>query len=1459
MISLIINLYESKKNIQINIKEKKYNFKFDKNKENIFFLVLFFEDENFLEISEKSKIEINKFTVDKKLFKKIKFNHDFYKSIFFIAKHFRKYENDNSNFNNDFRNYLNKKNFNKQPKIVNYYFSLNNFWNENIENCLIGKCWAIIYNLFSIKNINEKNIKLFFDYLIFFSLDSESKILKFLFEKFKFLINLENKNEKIVQKKIDDLIKFSKSMINVFNKNSVLFLIDTKFKSNFNFEINNFKKNHNNQEILDLIKNINNEIEEFNNVFEINDFNNVKKYLIEKLNNFVNNFEEKNLIEKNKILKENKKKLSINSNKKILNNFLKYKFKEEDLKYSNELLILDEIIWYSKIFKSIKNIFESKNEQFETIKINNLNILSNYEEIENIIKIILNIKNVKDFTQKIYENCKFILTSIFLDKLYEKFFKKEEKNSEKIINNLKVLLSIDSYINNFIKRNEIKDNEIKWAYENIINLPFNDILYLPEINENVIENLFIHSISDEKFKLGPILHKEYGRLPLQKFYNNYSKTYLYYLTNICKDIFIKNFDVDKENDINEIKNILENEKYQKYLIFYKFFCFDFFHKFELKYDDYDFLLEKNWVENEDFMKKFPSFFLWLNQNYNYYDEYLKKEFENCEKKESSMSFFLLFLRMLTTKNYLNYLNINENKYYSLIVKIITKIFQENKFDNFKDLINLFCTESLIKNSDEIYFNKFLNNLSNDSFENNKNNSDLILKFVLDKIEKLYENVINFSFNEMINNSIESDELIDFFFHPEENLKKNIYSLKQKEINKNYEKIINILNDKLNKENENKNLFKILEKNYFNKIDEMIIKEKEKNFFDLKNEIEIYKQKINLFNNFYSKFKEDSSKLLENLNSEENQILFFELENLNSILIPKIKNYMNLIIIINYLDYEIDNKNNRKVFFNFKSKIIRKKIEISKNEGKFFYFDDFIFDGFKPKTCEKKKEIKKIELYEIKTNNKLIFGKEKNFSENEFKTNIKQSIYEIKNFLYDFINIDENNFNKKLLQIEKIKRFKGINNFFYVNFENEEISENFNNFLSEMKQKFDEFFKLMIELNEIGVEINFLFENKNFFFDRDYSLKIIDEKNIIFKELHFENIKINENFLSTPILFYDEINNKINSNFLFFNFDLGPLYSNYFNECIKINILSLINKKFYGNIQNENNSGKFNLEITNDYLIIYYKLPELLKEKDEKEIIEKSKINLWINENNKTIFDFNIKYKLIPLKFLLSCDNHKLYYSNNIFKIDLFYIHNNEFISINIQNFFHIQNLKKIIFKVELNNNNINIYYNNEKEKISPYLLIKNDNIKIYPKNNSNEFLNFILKIFITKTFIIPIEINLITTEFDFSFEIYDFNNKKFTNNNIKIFLNKKDLPLKNKLYFRIFVPENNINYKIKLSDKKISEKKLINNNEFNIKEKKFNIINKKYFEIDFNIISMEFEFIYSISLEIREKKKRNSN
>ncbi len=249
--------------------------------------------------------------------------------------------------------------------------------------------------------------------------------------------------------------------------------------------------------------------------------------------------------------------------------------------------------------------------------------------------------NNKKFSDELFNKYKFILTSIFLHKLYEELSKKEEENAEKIINDLKELLSIDSYINDIMNRNEVKDTEIKWAYENIINLPFNDILYLPEINENVIECLFIHTISDEKSICGPILNKEYGRLPPTKFYNNFSKTYLYYLTNICSDIF-NEIKLNEESDINKIKKILENKpECQEYLIFYNFFCLEF-HKYGLKYDDYNYLFEKNWIENKEFIKKFPSFFLWLNQNYNYYDEYLKKNLKYVKKKNLQCLFFFYF-------------------------------------------------------------------------------------------------------------------------------------------------------------------------------------------------------------------------------------------------------------------------------------------------------------------------------------------------------------------------------------------------------------------------------------------------------------------------------------------------------------------------------------------------------------------------------------------------------------------------------------------------------------------------------------------------------------------------------------------------------------------------------------------------------------------------------------------------
>ncbi len=171
-----------------------------------------------------------------------------------------------------------------------------------------------------------------------------------------------------------------------------------------------------------------------------------------------------------------------------------------------------------------------------------------------------------------------------------------------------------------------------------------------------------------------------------------------------------------------------------------------------------------------------------------------------------MSIFLLFLRILTTKNYLNYIkNVEENKYYSSIINIIIKKINENKFDNLIYLINLFCPNSIINKIELIKdLNIYLNNLFKESFENLKKYSELFYQFVENKINELYEKVFNNSFIEIFKNSIKSNELIDFLFQPEEHIKKNIDDLKKKEIKKKYEEIINEKNNIIN-------LFKNLKK------------------------------------------------------------------------------------------------------------------------------------------------------------------------------------------------------------------------------------------------------------------------------------------------------------------------------------------------------------------------------------------------------------------------------------------------------------------------------------------------------------------------------------------------------------------------------------------------------------------------------------------------------------------------
>ena len=199
----MINLYNKKVNYTIYINEKEYLFEFNHNTDKIE-IILIFEDENTLELCEKSYIKINEFRVGSKLSIIKNYSINFSKLIYhIILEIILQMEIDNIKYEiingyiKDNHQYFEEKNFCNQFLSLNFLFK-----DKKKEYTLIGKCWNIIYNL-----PNE-----IIQYLQQFSLDEEKELLKIVKQKFN---KLEEKNE-------TEYIDFTKSLINYFNEKSVL-------------------------------------------------------------------------------------------------------------------------------------------------------------------------------------------------------------------------------------------------------------------------------------------------------------------------------------------------------------------------------------------------------------------------------------------------------------------------------------------------------------------------------------------------------------------------------------------------------------------------------------------------------------------------------------------------------------------------------------------------------------------------------------------------------------------------------------------------------------------------------------------------------------------------------------------------------------------------------------------------------------------------------------------------------------------------------------------------------------------------------------------------------------------------------------------------------------------------------------------------------------------------------------
>ena len=238
---------------------------------------------------------------------------------------------------------------------------------------------------------------------------------------------------------------------------------------------------------------------------------------------------------------------------------------------------------------------------------------------------------------------------------------------------------------------------------------------------------------------------------------------------------------------------------------------------------------------------------------------------------------------------------------------------------------------------------------------------------------------------------------------------------------------------------------------------------------------------------------------------------------------------------------------------------------------------------------------------------------------------------------------------------------------------------------------------------------------------------------------------------------------------------------------------------------------------------------------------KTQIELTLENKPKFNINCEINITLIPIKILLFNEQFNFKYTQSkTFLFCLSEIFEDEDIILNLKNYYQIKN-KDLNPELQLIT-----YDDNTANK--PKIVFKNQQIIIKGQFSSFK-LHFLLNVYISQNFVIPIEINCNIIPFDYSFEVFDFNIQHFTNNKIKIKVNNE---FKGKIYFRIILPKNKRKYDLSLSPN-IEKKESMT---FYLKEKSKTLLNNIYcFNVEVNILNLKNSFTYTLTSIIFGKKK----
>ena len=428
------------------------------------------------------------------------------------------------------------------------------------------------------------------------------------------------------------------------------------------------------------------------------------------------------------------------------------------------------------------------------------------------------------------------------------------------------------------------------------------------------------------------------------------------------------------------------------------------------------------------------------------------------------------------------------------------------------------------------------------------------------------------------------------------------------------------------------------------------------------------------------------------------------------------------------------------------------------------------------------------------------------------------------------NLHHNIIDKTTFEIidDSIDQTKYLINNFSVSFQDKSTCPQVQNLLPDLKTIFNQLYEYLRIINsmlknKIDVMWKASYENSTSlvkaFLKRKYELPFPNVQTRKPYSLNLLKNVVNNDFFSNPILSVDK--GSIVCCFKSLNCHIGPIVpSIYASKRARVNFISFIEESFSMQIEivNQNQKDKYQHIFSSKGSFSNGELVQIFVSLPDEDVDIETRIHFTSEKLKELFLPCKFSFKILPLSFLISCSGQQLSFAGDAFYLCKDYLISSTILSFNIQNYY----LKEKI------NYEYQILSQNDNTSPEPEIRINQNKLELaIPKIRDVKKLHAELKLKFSDKLITSIFINSVIIPFDFAFDVYDTDSKRYVTDTT-IFFSTKYFDRDITLHFRIYGPSFYENFEGSITENLPYELYI---KEFSNIDKKFIINGDKEFDI----------------------------